>query len=105
MELAIPLGGSELDAASPDCACARFVRFQTLSHRSRVRRGSCRTDVVAPDDGSNSTVIADPTNRGSSIGFLAASGNPLQWVLCVGRPVTPAGAAISDACNSGALIN
>jgi len=90
MEVAVPsFGDPARDPRFVDRVFAQSARRQTLARAPRCARNSYQTDVVAPDDGSNSMLIADPTNRNSVIGFLAVSGNPLQWVPCVGRPVTP----------------
>src|SRR5271169_6403866 len=67
----------------------RFVHRVTPATETRPRRDSSPTDVVAPNDGSNSEFIAGPTNRSSGFGFLAVSGDPLQWVPCIGRPADP----------------
>jgi hypothetical protein len=94
MNLAVPsFGELVFDAPMLGRARALISRNEHIARRRRVQGDAVRADVAAPDDGSNSGSIPVRTNRNSILGFLAVSGNPFQRVPCVGRPVTPAGAA------------
>jgi len=77
-----------VDPSHDGHARALISRTETVVLRRRVPRHAVRTDVVAPDDGSSCIRIGSRTNRSSTLGLLAASGNPLQRVPCLGRPVS-----------------
>ena len=91
MDLAVPLFG--------DLRCRRLfgsgraraliARSETIA-RATTRPGATRFGQMlrTPDDGGSSSPHAGAaSSRDSTLGFLAASGNPLERVLCLGRPV------------------
>jgi hypothetical protein len=65
-------------------------------------RDAVRADVAVPDEGS-SAHTPSRTSRDSTLGFLAASGNPLERVLCLGRPVASVQAAHNVTPGAGDL--
>ena len=66
-------------------------------------RDTVRADVADPDGESSSIHIRSRISRDSTLGFLAASGNPLERVLCLGRPVASSQAARNVTPGAGDL--
>lgn len=89
MDLAAPpFGEFCIGTSTADDARALISRTEPDVLRRHTPRGVVRLDVAAPDVGSHSAHIRNRIRRSPSLGFLAASGNPLEWVLCLGRPVS-----------------
>jgi hypothetical protein len=107
MDLAVlSFGDLALDAAAVDDARALIPSTEPLARR-RMANDAVRSDVAVTRSGEVSAAFGGRTNRNSFPEFLAASGNPLEWVLCVGRPANQQ-ASQCDAWSrgiSGALTN
>ena len=88
MDLAVPpFGDFVVDPLPVGHARALITHPENVALRRRVRRDALRADVATPDGGRSSVPMQSRISRSSTLGFLAASGNPLERVLCLGRPV------------------
>jgi hypothetical protein len=88
MDLAVPsFGDFVVDPLQVGDARALITRSESVALRRGVRCDAVRADVADPDGGGSPVHIRSRISRDSTLGFLAASGNPLERVLCLGRPV------------------
>jgi hypothetical protein len=99
MDLAVqPFGDLVVGPLQVDGARTLITRTESVAWRDTVR-----ADVAAPDEESSSNHIRSRISRDSTLGFLAASGNPLERVLCLGRPVASSQAARNVTPGAGDL--